>query len=137
MNFRNRYLVITIRTILGLIFLGSGVSGLLAGAAMHGVPEPMVAVSQSLWHMGIFQMIKTTEIISGLMLVTGFLPALAALFVVPVCVGIIVFDLHVAPAYIASGIVVSLLTAYLGYAYWDKYKGLFSMKKAPIGGAAL
>jgi uncharacterized membrane protein YphA (DoxX/SURF4 family) len=126
MNFRNRKLVITVRIILGLMFLGSGISGLMAGYAMHGVPEPMVAVSQSLWSMGIFQMIKVTEVISGLMLIFGFLPALAAIFVSPICVGIIVFDLHVAPAYIASGIVVSLLTAYLGYAYWDKYRALFA-----------
>ncbi len=125
MNFRNRKLVITIRSVLGLAFIGSGVSGLMAGYAMHGVPTEMIGVSQSLWSMGIFQMIKVTEIVSGLMLLTGFLPALATIFVSPICVGIIVFDLHVAPGYIASGIVVSLLTSYLGYAYWDKYKTLF------------
>jgi uncharacterized membrane protein YphA (DoxX/SURF4 family) len=125
MNFRNKKLVTTIRIILGLMFLGSGVSGLLAGQAMHGVPEPMIAVSQSLWSMGIFQMIKTTEIVSGLMLIFGFLPALALLFLSPVCVGIIVFNLNVSPQYIGAGIVVTLLTSYLGYAYWDKYKKLF------------
>ena len=125
-NFRNKYLRITIRVILGLMFLGSGVSGLLAGYAMHGVPAAMVPVSQELWRMGIFQMIKTTEIVAGLMLVTGFYPALALLFVSQICVGIIVFTLHVAPQYVVSGIFVSILTAYLGYAYWDKYRGIFT-----------
>jgi hypothetical protein len=110
------------------MFLGSGISGLMAGFDMQGVPEPMIAVSRSLWSMGIFQMIKITEIVAGLMLVAGFLPALALLFVAPICIGIIVFDLHVAPAYIASGIVVTLLTGYLGYAYWDKYAALFTRK---------
>ena len=125
MNFRNRKLRIVVRVILGLMFLGSGISGLMAGYAMHGVPASMVAVSQSLWSMCIFQMIKITELVSGIMLITGFLPALAAIFVSPICVGIIVFDLHVAPGYLLPGIIVSLLTAYLGYAYWDKYKALF------------
>ncbi len=125
MNFRNRKLVITIRTLLGLMFVFSGVSGLMAGAEMKGVPEPMIAVSQQLWHMGIFQMIKMTEIVGGAMLVLGFLPALAAIFVAPICVGIIVFDLHVAPAFLPAGIVVSAMTSYLGYAYWEKYKALF------------
>ena len=127
MNFRNKYLLITLRVLLGLMFLGSGISGLMAGYDMHGVPAAMVPVSQSLWMMGIFQMIKTTEIISGLMLITGFLPALAAIFVAPICVGIIVFDSRVAPEYIASGFIVSLLDIYLGYAYWDKYKVLFQL----------
>jgi putative oxidoreductase len=126
MNFRNKKLVIIVRIILGLAFVGSGVSGLLAGFAMHGVPALMIPASQSLWLMGIFQMIKTTEIISGLMLIFGFLPWLASIFVAPICVGIIVFDLHIAPSYIWSGLAVGLLNVFLGYAYWDKYKNLFN-----------
>ena len=67
-------------------------------------------------------------IVAGLMLIFGFLPALALLFVAPICVGVIVYDLFTVPAYLISGIVVSLMTAYLGYAYWDKFKGLFERK---------
>lgn len=125
MNFRNRKLVIVVRVVLGLMFLGSGVSGLLAGQSMRGVPEPMIPTMLTFWKSGIFQMIKVTEIVAGLMLVVGFLPALATIFVSPICIGVIVFNLSVAPGYITGGIVVSVLTAYLGYAYWEKYKQLF------------
>lgn len=126
MNFRNKYLVTTVRIVLGLMFLGSGISGLMAGAAMRGVPGDMVPVSQQLWHMGIFQMIKTTEVVAGIMLIFGLLPALALLFVSPICVGIIVFTSHVAPAYMVTGIFVSILTLFLGYAYFPaKYAQLF------------
>ena len=45
MNFRNRYLVVTIRILLGLIMLASGVSGLLMGNSTQGVPEQMVGFS--------------------------------------------------------------------------------------------
>lgn len=128
MNFRNRKLVIFVRIVLGLAFLGSGISGILAGPSMHGVPPVMVPVSQQLWHMGIFQLIKITEIISGLMFVSGFLPALAAIFVAPICVGVIVFNLRIAPVYVISGLLVSILNIYLGYAYWDKYKILFERR---------
>lgn len=127
-NFRNKYLRITIRVLLGLMFLGSGISGWMSGLNhMQGVPEAMIPSSQSLWDAGIFQMIKTTEIVAGLMLVTGFLPWLAAIAVTPICVGIFVFNLnlHVPGGYYMSGIIVSLLTLYLGYAYWEKYKPLF------------
>ena len=126
MNLRNRKIVIVIRTLLGLLFVFSGVTGIMAGKeSMQGVPEPMIVVSRQLWDMGIFKMIKSTEIVAGLMLVAGFLPALALLFLAPICVGIIVFNANVAPEFLASGFVVSLMTSYLGYAYWEKYKAIF------------
>jgi len=126
MNFRNRTLLITLRTLLGLFLLFSGVTGIMSGmSGMQGVPEPMIAPSQQLWDMGIFQMIKVTEIVAGLMLVTGFLPALAAIFIAPLAVGIIVFNSRMAPAYLPTGLIVLVLEIYLGYAYWPKYKQLF------------
>ncbi len=126
MNFRSRYLVITIRTLLGLMFVFSGVTGLIAGNnMMQGVPEAMIPTSQALWGMGIFQMIKTTEIVAGFMLVVGFLPALGLLFLAPICIGVLVYNSRVAPAYLASGIIVTIFTLYLGYAYWARYKTLF------------
>ena len=124
-NFRNKYLVISIRTLVGAMFIFSGIGGLMAGSDMSGVPADMIPFMQSLWDMGIFHMIKITEIVAGLMLITGTLPALAALFLVPICVGIIVVNSCIAPDSLLFGIVISLFVAYLGYAYWDKYKALF------------
>lgn len=125
-NFRNRYLVITVRVLLGLMFLFSGVTGILAASnGMQGVPEVMVISQWQLWDMGIFQLIKITEIVAGIMLITGFLPALALLFISPICVGLFAYDLSVAPGYFAGPIVITVMTAYLGYAYWDKFKAIF------------
>lgn len=129
LNFRNKWLVIVIRTLLGLMFVFSGISGIMAGMnGMEGIPAEMVPASQALWDMGIFQMIKVTEIVAGLMLIAGFLPALAAIFLAPICVGVIVFDSQVGPQYLPSGIIVSLANMFLGYAYWDKFKSLFARK---------
>lgn len=125
MNFRNKYLLITIRTLFGLLLIFSGVMGFLAGKTMEGVPPDMIPTMQILWNTGIFQMIKVTETVAGLMLVIGFLPALAAIFIAPIAVGIVVVNSMIAPDFIISGVIVCLLNAYLGYAYWDKYKALF------------
>lgn len=125
MNFRNKYLRTTIRVLLGLMFVFSGISGMIAGKSMEGVPPEMVQNTTALWNTGIFQMIKVTEIVGGLMLVVGFLPWLAAIFLAPICIGIIVVNGLTAPAFLPAGIVVTLLNAYLGYAYWPKYKALF------------
>jgi uncharacterized membrane protein YphA (DoxX/SURF4 family) len=125
MNFRNKYLLITIRTLFGLLLIFSGVAGFLTAKSMQGVPPDMVEATKVLWNTGIFQMIKVTEIVAGIMFVTGFLPALAAIFIAPVAVGIIVVTSRIAPSNVIAGVIVCLLNAYLGYAYWDKYKALF------------
>jgi len=130
MNFRNKYFRTTIRVLLGLMFIFSGISGLLAGKSMQGVPPEMVQNTTALWNTGIFQMIKVTEIIAGLMLTAGFLPWLGAIFVAPICIGIIVVNGLTAPAFLPAGIIVTVLNAYLGYAYWPKYKALFD-RRAP------
>jgi putative oxidoreductase len=126
MNFRNRYLVIAIRILLGLIMLASGISGLLMGNSTKGVPPQMVSFTQVFWASGIFQMVKVTEIVAGFMLLFGILPALAILFLAPDVVGIVVVNARLIPSFLWVGAIVFVLTAYLGYAYWDKYKSIFS-----------
>jgi len=126
MNLRNRKLLITIRTLFGLFMVFSGASGLWAGFnGMQGIPEPMIAMTQTLWDTGIFQMIKVTELVAGLMLIIGFLPALAAIFIAPVSIGILVVNARISPAYLPTGIIVALLNIYLGHVYWEKYETLF------------
>ena len=126
MNFRNRYLVIAIRILLGLIMLASGISGLLMGNSTKGVPPQMVTFTQVFWASDIFQMVKVTEIVAGFMLLFGILPALATLFLAPDVVGIVVVNARLIPSFLWVGAIVFVLTAYLGYAYWDKYKSIFS-----------
>ncbi len=125
MKFRHRYLIITVRVLLGLLLLFSGISGFVMGRTPQGVPESMIPMLHILWDTGIFHMIKVTEIVAGLMLVIGFLPALAAIFVAPLSVGIIIVNAMIAPSSLPLGIIVALFNIYLGYAYWDKYKTLF------------
>jgi len=126
MNFRSRYLVIAVRILLGLIMLASGVSGLLMGNSTKGVPPNMVAFTQAFWASGIFQMVKVTEIVAGFMLLFGIFPALAVLFVAPDVVGIVIVNARLMPSFLWTGAVLFVLTAYLGYAYWDRYKSIFS-----------
>jgi len=71
-------------------------------------------------------MIKITEAVAGLMLVINFLPALAAIFLAPVAIGIIIFNAVLSPMYLPIALVVALIEVYFGYIYWDKYKALFT-----------
>ncbi|MBI2572700.1 DoxX family membrane protein [Candidatus Woesearchaeota archaeon] len=128
MDFRNKRLVMVIRILFGLFMTFSGVSGLMAGSSLEGIPAPMVETMKVLLSTGIFHMIKVTEIVAGLMLVFNFLPALAAIFLAPVSVGIVVFNLMLQPMYAIMGVVVCLFNGYFGFVYWEKYKALFSRK---------
>lgn len=125
MNYRNRGLIITVRTLLGIVFVFSGVGGLLTGSDVSNIPEPMASITTALWTAGFFQMIKITELLAGLMLLVGFLPALAAIILAPVGIGIIVVNAMLMPSFLVVAVIISLLLAYLGYAYWDKYRALF------------
>jgi len=125
MNYRNRGLVITVRTFLGLLFVFSGVSGLFMGSDVSNIPEPMASITTSLWTAGFFQMIKTTEAIAGFMLLVGFLPALATIILAPVGIGIVVVNAMLMPSFLVVALIIALLLAYLGYAYWDKYRAIF------------
>jgi putative oxidoreductase len=107
----------------------SGISGLMMGTSTKGVPPQMVAFMQVFWASGIFQMVKVTEIVAGAMLLVGFLPALATLFLAPDVVGIVVVNARLMPSFLWIGAIVFVLTAYLGYAYWDKYKSIFSRNR--------
>ena len=125
MDFRNRYLLHTVRTIFGLLMLASGVFGLLTMNDLSQVPPEMVPITQALIDSGILHMIKITEAVVGLLLVLNLFPALAAIFIAPVAVGIVVVNARLTPAFLPLGLVVCAFTAYLGYAYWPKYRQLF------------
>jgi putative oxidoreductase len=125
-NLRHRYLVIAIRTLLGLVMLFSGIAGLVGGKSAHGVPPQLVPTMEVLWNSGLFHLIKVTEVVAGLMLVLGFLPWLAVLFLAPDVVGIVIFNARLFPPVLPIGIAVFAFTAYLGYAYWHKYQQLFT-----------
>jgi uncharacterized membrane protein YphA (DoxX/SURF4 family) len=126
-NPRHKYLVTTLRVILGLFFIMSGVGGFYGAThGWNGVPAEMIGFTTVLWTTGIFALVKGTEIIAGLMLVVGFRPQLAAIFLAPICIGATVVNALTGPQYIWSALFVAVLDAYLGYAYWDKYKQLFT-----------
>lgn len=125
MDYRKRGFVITARMILGFVFVFSGVSGLLVGSDVSNIPEPMATITTSLWTAGFFQMTKATEAIAGFMLLIGFLPALAAVILAPVVVGIVVVNAMLMPSFLFVALVLCFLVAYLGYVYWDKYRAIF------------
>lgn len=125
-NLRNRKAVLAIRIVFGAFMAFSGASGLMMSSSLQGVPESMVPTMRVLLDTGIFYMIKGTELLAGLMLVTGLFPSLAAIFFAPVSIGILIVNARTNPSLLPMSAIIVALNVYLGYAYWDKYKALFT-----------
>ena len=126
MDFRNKYLVITIRSLFGLALIALGAIGLFMQMPTEGLTPAMVAALQGMNDLGITKLIAVIELVAGLMLITGLLPAFGALLFAPITVGILAVHIVKEPSTIVPGIIIALLNAYLGYAYWDKYKAIFT-----------
>lgn len=125
MNCRNKYLGGTIRIVFGLFMAMSGLSFFFMADPTAGAPESIVPVMTAFMSSGILYMIKVTEVLAGLMLLFNLLPALAAILIAPVVVGIIVFNAMLSPEFVFVGVILAILNGYLGYFYWEKYKALF------------
>ena len=126
MNFRNKYLVITIRSLFGLALTLLGVMGLFMAVPTEGMTPAMAAALEGMNALGIVKLLAVIELIAGLFIITGFLPAFGTLLFTPITLGILAVHITKEPSTILPGIIVAVMNAYLGYAYWDKYKGIFS-----------
>src|SRR5260370_8319822 len=92
-----RYVTVAIRSLLGLLFLASGLNGFL-----HRFPNPamLAAVSffSALLHSHyMLPLLCTTEVVGGALLLFGFLAPLGLSILAPVVVNIFFFHLFLAP----------------------------------------
>lgn len=79
----------------------------------------------------LFPLVKLTEIICGLAILTGFFVPLALVVLAPVMLNIVLVNAFMAPSQLALPIVLGLLTVYLAFftdQYSPKIKALFCNK---------
>ncbi len=133
MNCRIPWVVHTVRTLLAILLLGMGGSGLyfvLAGNApqVPGMNDTIRAAETALTVSGIIIAAKVVELIAAVLLLLNYRPALATLLLAPVTVGIVVYDLmlwtHVPASLIGAGLLLCA-NIYLGFVYWPRYEPLF------------
>jgi len=132
MDLKNKYMLITLRLVFGAFMIFASIAGfigakaMVSGSPMEGVSEKDIQVTITLWDTGILHLVKLVELIAGLMFVFNFLPALAAIFMAPLSIGFVVYNILMGST---SGTIISMIIAlinmYFGYVYWDKYKSLF------------
>ena len=124
----NRKLTIVLRSLLGIIFIAGPV------AAMFHVGEPTLppratafagALANTPYMM---PLLWSTEIVAGLMLLSGILVPIALLLLAPVVVNIALFHAFLAPAGAGPAALVIGLQIFLAWQYRRAFEPLFVLR---------
>ncbi len=121
--------MIIIRTLLGLMFLFGSVVYFL-----KLYPQPEMKGSIKVFMDGVnaavylMPLIKATELVCGLALVTGRFVPLAVVVIFPVIVNIMFVHAYLMPAQVPLAIGLLLSDLFLAWYYRDHYKGLLAAK---------
>lgn len=121
------------RILLGLVFFGSGLAGLL-GAAQ---PPPDLPQNLQTFNAGLmasvyfFPFLKATEAVCGLMLLSGFFVPLALVVLAPITINIFLVHVFLMPSGLPLAVILGLLMIYLSFfaqPYSSVIKQLFKKK---------
>jgi len=114
------------RVILGMIFLVFSLNFFFPFLPQPPLEEAGMNMMVALMGTGYFMvLLKITELISSLLVLTGRYTPLGILLLAPIVVQIFCFHLFLAPSGILLAVVLVLLEGYLGYAHFGKFRHLF------------
>jgi len=127
-----RYLPLFARLLLGGIFFIFGVNGFLQLFPMPPGPEAAENFLGALGASGyMFPLIKSVEVVAGLMLLVGRYIPLALVLLAPGIVNILLFHVFLAPGGLVLALGILLLELYLAWSYRDLYRPMFTARAVP------
>lgn len=123
--------VIIVRVLFGLLYAFSAIVVLFD---LVKAPPPTGAVKTFMEGVAatnyLLPFIKITELVCGLLLLSGRFVPLATVMIFPVTLNIFLFHIFVAPEGIITGVVVLAMNLFLAYACRKNYAGLLAPKIA-------
>jgi len=126
-------LTLAARLVLGLLFLASGIAGLVMPAPPlpPDTPPGMVALFTGLTGSYLLTLVKLTEAAVGALLLSNRFVPLALLALAPVTVNIVLVHLLLAPSGLPIALVVLALHLFLGWSYRGAYRTVLAVRVAP------
>jgi uncharacterized membrane protein YphA (DoxX/SURF4 family) len=122
------------RILLGLGFFVFGLNGFLHFLPAPSFPEDAGVFLGALAATGyFFPLLKATETISGILLLSGRFVPLALTLLAPILVNILAFHAFLAPAGILPGLVLAVLEIIVAYQYRDSFRGVLIARATPAG----
>jgi putative oxidoreductase len=118
------------RLLLGLMFTIFGLNGFLNFIPMPAsIPEAAMKFSGAMMDTHyFFPFLKSTEVICGLLLLSGFFSPLALIILAPITLNILLFHIFLEPSGVMMAIVIILLQLIAAYGYKDKYSAMLKAK---------
>ena len=119
---------------LGLVFATFGLNKLVPFLPQPPISGPPAQFFGALFATGyMIPLIAATEIVAGIMLLTGRFVPLALALLAPVIVNIVAFHLFLAPAGVGVPVMVLALEVYLAWTYRDVFAPMLHARNLPRG----
>jgi uncharacterized membrane protein YphA (DoxX/SURF4 family) len=120
------------RVLLGLPFVVFGLNGFLQFLPMPP-PEGVAATVMGGFAAAgyFFPLLKATEVLAGLALLSGRLVPLALTVLAPIVLNIVLYHAVVVGSGLALPLVLAALGLYLAYAYRDSFRGVLDVNAKP------
>lgn len=112
------------RVLLGLVFTAAGLNGYVVLFGWESLLPTSPAAMEFLGSGYLLALVKTVELIGGLLLLANRYVPLGLAMLAPVAVNILAFHLFADPGMLANGVIVAVLGAHLLWAYRDSFKSL-------------
>src|SRR4051812_6918282 len=115
-----KYVPTIVRVLLGLMFFVFGLNGFLnfIPQPKDGIPPALMDFSVAMMKTGyLFQLVKGTEVLVGLLLLLNCFVPLALVLIMPVIVNIVAVHALMAPSGLPMALVILGLELYLAWAY--------------------
>lgn len=131
-----RIAMIVVRTLMGLLLVFSSVAYFLMVMGIFPMPD-MPPGSMKTFNEGLaasgyfFTLLKITELVCGLLLLTGRFVPLAMVIISPVIINIVLTHAFLAPEGLGPGLFLAIGNIFLAYYYWDAFKPLLTSTYAP------
>lgn len=131
-----RALTLVLRSLFGLAFAFFGLNGIMMsvfGKALMPPPPEMPAAAAAFFQAMtdtkyMLPMIGATQLLSGLMILTGVFVPLGLTLLAPVIVNIVLFHHFVEPSGLGIAYVVLALELFLAYAYGPAFRGVLAAR---------
>jgi putative oxidoreductase len=114
---------------LGLVFTVFGLNGFLGFLPHPPVPEAAGSFLGAMAATGyMFPLIKVTEIVSGVLLLSGRYVPLALTLLAPIIVNIVAFHVALAPAGLGMALAVLAAEIYLAWVHRDAFRSVLTAR---------
>jgi uncharacterized membrane protein YphA (DoxX/SURF4 family) len=124
--------IVAARILLGLVFTVFGLNGFLHFLPQPPMSGPPAEFAGALFATGyMFPLIKGTEVVSGLLLLSGRFIPLALTLLAPVIVNIVAFHAFLAPSGLAIPLLVVALEVFLAWSYRGVFRPMLRARVEP------